>query len=137
MGAAYLDLFDCKLTGTIPWEIAFLYELGKFPRCFLTCAPECHPQLNHTALMTGDPETLYLGDNQLTGSIPEGVFGEMPNLNLLSIPKNQLTGTIPWDLEESENLTCFAGKLSCLLSCCLLSILLRLISHLTGCCAHQ
>ncbi|XP_071918989.1 uncharacterized protein [Coffea arabica] len=46
---------------------------------------------------------LYLGGNQLSGTIPEG-FGNFVNLYLLSLKLNYLSGVIPRDFGKLQNL---------------------------------
>ncbi|XP_027156659.1 putative receptor-like protein kinase At3g47110 [Coffea eugenioides] len=46
---------------------------------------------------------LYLGGNQLSGTIPEG-FGNFVNLYILSLESNSLSGVIPRDIGKLQNL---------------------------------
>ena len=48
--------------------------------------------------------TLYLYDNQLSGTIP-AELGNLSNLQWLSLEGNQLTGSIPPELENLSNIT--------------------------------
>jgi Leucine-rich repeat (LRR) protein len=50
-----------------------------------------------------DTDTLYLGWNQLTGSIPSEI-GILTNLTGLSLYNNQLTGSIPPEIGNLTNL---------------------------------
>ena len=53
----------------------------------------CHPRTRSHAL----PNRRRLGDNELTGTIPEtwGSAGSFPHLTALALDNNTLTGTLP------------------------------------------
>jgi hypothetical protein len=72
-----IDLQSNNLVGTIPPEIAML---------------------NTT-------KALSLRDNQLTGPLPNEVFGAMPELTILYLDNNQLTGTISLSIRDNQVLS--------------------------------
>jgi len=69
-----MDLQSNNLVGTIPPEIALL---------------------NTT-------QSIWLRNNELTGPLPNEVFGSMPQLTILYLDNNQLSGTIALSIRDNE-----------------------------------
>jgi len=89
----YIDLDSNSITGSIPTRIGELSRLeyfyagdngitGKLP----------------TSAFASTIKVIDLGDDSLSGSIPENWGTLMPNLELLHLGSNSLTGTIPANL---------------------------------------
>merc|ERR1712205_8543 len=61
-----------------------------------------------------EAETIWLGENELTGGIPESV-GNMTSLQLLLLNNNSLTGSVPESLGQLKSLSglgLFSNKLT-------------------------
>jgi hypothetical protein len=96
----HLDLGDNYFTGQIPDEFFYLDNLEVLYLTDNLLGPQPFPDLSDSVYLT----ELGIGDSQLTGPIPEWVGGNLPDLAVLDLRDNDLTGTIPDNLSYLENL---------------------------------
>ncbi|XP_074338877.1 uncharacterized protein LOC141677043 [Apium graveolens] len=110
-----LDLSDCELNGSIPYQIGMLSKLkylslrgnyftGKLPSSLGNLTYLQFLDVSYNELITGfipselgnltNLAFLYLSHNYLNGSIPNEL-GNLSNLEGLYLQDNRLTGTIP------------------------------------------
>jgi hypothetical protein len=73
-----LDLSEQDLTGTLPSDIALLGETGI--------------------------RSILMSRNNISGPIPGGVLASLPNLGILYLDNNMLTGTVPVELVADARL---------------------------------
>lgn len=98
------DIFNNKLTGSIPEELARL-KVRLLPAA--RRSPLQRPRSRNTILLRRQAlQILHLKGNRLTGTIPEA-FGRLPYLSWLDISENNLLGTIPLSFAESPTLEDF------------------------------
>ena len=95
-----MNLFDNKLTGTIPAELGQLTNLTDLMLANNELTGPIPTELSQLTNLTH----LNLIKNMLTGTIP-AELGQLTNLTHLSLGYNKLTGTIPTELGQLTNLT--------------------------------
>ncbi|KAM7465229.1 hypothetical protein LguiB_012791 [Lonicera macranthoides] len=88
-----LDLSDCWLDRTIPYEIGMLSKLTKLSLSYNSLSGSLPSSLAILTSLT----FLDISHNSLSGSIPSSV-GFMTHLTYLDLSGNQLTGSIPSEL---------------------------------------
>ncbi|XP_068307453.1 probable leucine-rich repeat receptor-like protein kinase At1g35710 [Pyrus communis] len=111
-----LYLFRNNLFGTIPKEIGnlkSLVDLEFIPKEIGNLKSLVDLELSYNKLIGLIPtslgqlinlSTLYLGSNNLSGTIPKEI-GNLKSLRNLSLYKNQLSGSIPTSLGQLTNLS--------------------------------
>ncbi|GLJ28343.1 hypothetical protein SUGI_0557080 [Cryptomeria japonica] len=95
----YLALQDCKISGSIPQQIANLTNLTYLNLGSNLLSGNIPSRIKRLHVM----EELYLSDNKIEGSIPSEI-GQMQHLGLLTLSHNKLSGKIPDSLCHSQQL---------------------------------
>ncbi|KAG5100136.1 hypothetical protein JHK82_045188 [Glycine max] len=93
-----LDLSFNKLSGPIPEDLLSPSQLQ--------AVDLSNNMLNGSVPTKFSPNLFRLrfGSNHLSGNIPPGAFAAVPNLTYLELDNNDLTGTIPAELESCRKL---------------------------------
>ncbi|KAM7489202.1 hypothetical protein LguiB_026686 [Lonicera macranthoides] len=86
-----LDLYNCPLRGTIPYEIGMLFKLTKLSLPNNSLSGNLPVSLANLTRLT----SLDISYNSLNGSIPSEVLGNLKNLTRLDLSRNLLSGPIP------------------------------------------
>lgn len=91
-----LTLSDNMITGTFPTDYAALSELDTFVLAFNQFEGEMPP------FIFNYPDMVYwdIGYNRFSGSLPQNIPDAMPNLSVMLMENNDITGTIPTNLGQ-------------------------------------
>ncbi|CDP21858.1 unnamed protein product [Coffea canephora] len=99
-GLEKLDLSQNKVAGQVPANLGDLTNLHTFSLSYNNFGGNIPKVM---ANLSNQLTALYLGGNQLSGTIPQG-FGNFVNLIRLGLEENYLSGVIPTDFGKLQNL---------------------------------
>lgn len=101
---ADLRIFNAKnnsFAGQFPHKVRLHKNLGKFIDIFLLKSNQLTHNISSLILKKtfvfpfGQTEILDLSSNFLVGTLPENLFGSLPNLEQFDVSKNEFFGSIP------------------------------------------
>ncbi|KAM7461176.1 hypothetical protein LguiA_029297 [Lonicera macranthoides] len=96
-----LDLSECGLDGTIPYEIGMLSKLTKLSLSYNSLSGSLPSSLANLTSLT----FLDISYNRFNGSIPSKVLGNLKNLRRLGLSGNLFSGPIPSSIGFMTHLT--------------------------------
>ncbi|KAM7511367.1 hypothetical protein LguiB_010242 [Lonicera macranthoides] len=96
-----LDLSNCRLNGTIPYEIGVLSKLTHLNLYYNSLSGKLPLSLANLTNLT----LLDISDNRMNGSIPLEELGNLMNLRVLDLSTNLFSGPIPSSVGSLTYLT--------------------------------